>query len=61
MKADPSHPHTLSSPTSPNSNQSLPKSVSAPAQREFQNFSPTLKNKKNKKCHHTGDTDRKEY
>jgi len=43
MKADPSHPHTLTSPTS--SNQSLPKSVSTSTRREFQNFPYALKKK----------------
>jgi len=57
MDYEPSQPpHTLSSRTSPSSNQSLPKSVSAPTQREFQNFSPLFK-EKIKTRQHTGDTD----
>ena len=58
MKADPSYPHTLSSPTSPNSNQSLPKSVSAPAQKEFQNFSPPSLKKKIKTLQRSTDPDK---
>jgi hypothetical protein len=38
-------PHTLSSPTSPSSNQSLPKSVSAQPSENFKIFLPLFKEK----------------